>query len=157
MNHGSFSATLMFNSNLIFCTTYFWMIYVERIFYEWMMNPSVHPCLNMHTASNILGFHSLHGKAYYTQISWNLKVVRSDINMIILFRNLTGASAAQLPRHLSNFRIIVWFYPISQLQDVMKSNGEISCRLVNRSCGYLTPLMCLTTLYKYEWKHPGLE
>ena len=51
-------------------------------------------------------------------------------------RNLTGTSAAALPRCLSIFRAI-WplYHPISRLRDLAKFSGKTFYRLVNRSPG----------------------
>ena len=48
----------------------------------------------------------LSSKRPYRQISWRPKAARLDVLMIISLRNLTGISAALLPRCLSNFRVI---------------------------------------------------
>ena len=50
------------------------------------------------------GFCSLSGRAYYRKKSWSIEAARLDVLMIISLWNLTGISAALLPRSLSNFR-----------------------------------------------------
>ena len=50
------------------------------------------------------GLYSLSGKTSYRQISWSLEAARLDVTMIVSLWNLTGISAAVLPRCLSNFR-----------------------------------------------------
>ena len=52
------------------------------------------------------GFYSLSGKTSYRQISWSLEAARLDVAMAVSLWNLTGTSAAALPRYLSNFRAI---------------------------------------------------
>ena len=54
----------------------------------------------------ILGLYSLSGKTSYRQISWSLEAARLSVIMIVSHWNLTGISAALLPRCLSNFRAI---------------------------------------------------
>ena len=55
----------------------------------------------------IQGFNSL---TSYRQIPWSLETARLDVLIIVSLWNLTGISAALLPRCLSNFRAIgkVW-------------------------------------------------
>ena len=56
--------------------------------------------------------------------------------MIVSFWNLTGISAALLPRWLSNFRAIRKVLTrISRLRDFTRSCGKTSYRLVNRGPG----------------------
>ena len=52
------------------------------------------------------GLYSLSGKTSYRQISWSLEAVRLGVIIIAPLWNLTGTSAALLPRGLSNFRAI---------------------------------------------------
>ena len=52
------------------------------------------------------GLYSLSGKTSYRQISWSLEAARLDVTMVVSLWNLTGTSAAALPRYLSNFRAI---------------------------------------------------
>ena len=52
------------------------------------------------------GLYSLSGKTSYRQISWSLEAARLDVAIIVSFWNLTGTSAAAVPRYLSNFRAI---------------------------------------------------
>ena len=53
-----------------------------------------------------LGLYSLSSKMTHLQILWSLEAARLDNVMIVSFRNLTGISAAALPRCLSNIRAI---------------------------------------------------
>ena len=80
-----------------------------------------------------LGLYSLSGKTSYRQISWSLEAARLGVIMIVWLWNLTGISAALLPRCLLNFRAIgkvqTW---ISRLRDFTRSCGKTSYRLVNR-------------------------
>ena len=82
------------------------------------------------------GLFSLNGKTSYLQISWSLEAARLGVMVIVSLWNLTGISAAVLPRCLSNFRAIrkfkIW---ISRLRDFVRSSGKTSTRLVNRSPG----------------------
>ena len=72
-------------------------------------------------------------KTSYCQIWWSLQTVRFYVIMIISLQNLTGNSAALLPRCLSNLRVTEKFKTqISQLQDLMSSCGKMSIHLVNR-------------------------
>ena len=52
------------------------------------------------------GLYSLSGKTSYRQISWSLEAARLDVAMVVSLWNLTGTSAAALPRYLPNFRAI---------------------------------------------------
>ena len=53
------------------------------------------------------GLYSLSGKTSYRQISWSLEAARLDVAMVVVsLWNLTGTSAAVLPRYLPNFRAI---------------------------------------------------
>ena len=45
----------------------------------------------------------------YLEISWSLKAIRLVVWIIASLWNLTGTSAAMLPRRLSNFRVIGQF------------------------------------------------
>ena len=49
------------------------------------------------------GLYSLSGKMSYRQISWSLETTRLYVIMVVPLWNLTGISAAALPRCLSNF------------------------------------------------------
>ena len=71
----------------------------------------------------------------YCQISWNLKVGRLIVIIIVSLCNLTGISAA-LPRCPSNFRATgkVWTR-ISWLQDFTRSCGKMSVHFGNRGSG----------------------
>ena len=63
-------------------------------------------CLTrLHTHSTTQGLYSLSGKSY-RQISWSLETARLDVTMVVSLWNLTGTSAAALPRYLPNFRAI---------------------------------------------------
>ena len=50
-----------------------------------------------------LGLYSLSGKTSCRQISWGLEAARFDVKMFISLWNLTGISAALLPRCLTHF------------------------------------------------------
>ena len=52
------------------------------------------------------GPYSLSGKTSYCKILWSLEVKRFGFSLFQSPRNLTGTSAAALPRCLSNFRAI---------------------------------------------------
>ena len=56
--------------------------------------------------SLIQGIYSPSGKTSYRQISWKLEAARLHVIMIVSLWNLTGISAALLPRSLSNVRAI---------------------------------------------------
>ena len=56
----------------------------------------------------ILGLYSLSGRTSYRKISWSLEATRFGFILFQSFWNLTGPSAAVLPRCLSNFRAIRW-------------------------------------------------
>ena len=66
---------------------------------------SIHILIN-HRRCLALGLYSLSGKTSYRQISWSLEAARLSVIMIVSHWNLTGISAALLPRCLSNFRAI---------------------------------------------------
>ena len=78
------------------------------------------PTLPASGTERLLGFHSL--KPYNLLILWYLEAMGLDIEMIISLWNLTGASAALLLKHLSNFRAIGKpLMLISQLWDFRRS------------------------------------
>ena len=82
------------------------------------------------------GLYSLSGKTSYRQISRSLEAARLGVIMIVSFWNLTGISAALLPRWLSNFRAIGKVLTrISRFRDFTRSCGKTSYRLVNRGPG----------------------
>ena len=63
-----------------------------------------HTCAMAVELHQILGLYLLSGKTFYPQISWNLEAASLDVVVIISLWNLTGISAAPLPRCLSNCR-----------------------------------------------------
>ena len=80
-----------------------------------------------------LGLYSLSGKTSYRKISWSLGAARLGVIIIVSPWNLTGISAALLPRCLSNFRAIGKVQTrISRLRDFTRSCGKTSYRLMNR-------------------------
>ena len=84
----------------------------------------------------IPGLYSLSGKTSYRKISWSLEAARFGFKLFQLLWNLTGTSAAALPRYLSNFRAIRPLqHPISRLRDFTRFGGKTSYRLVNRGPG----------------------
>ena len=79
------------------------------------------------------GLYSLSGKTSYRKISWSLGAARFGVIMIVSLWNLTGISAALLPRCLSNLRAIGKVQTrISRLRNFTRSCGKTSYRLVNR-------------------------
>ena len=52
------------------------------------------------------GLYSLSGRTSYRKISWSIEATRFGFRLFQSLRNLTGTSAAVLPRCLSNFRAI---------------------------------------------------
>ena len=52
------------------------------------------------------GLYSLSGQTSYRQISWSLEAARLDVAMVVSLWNLTGTSAAALPRYLPQYRAI---------------------------------------------------
>ena len=82
------------------------------------------------------GLYSLSSKTSYRQISWSLEAARLGVIMIVSLWNLTGISAALLPRCLLNFRAIGKVQTrISRLRHFARSCGKTSHRLVNRGPG----------------------
>ena len=82
------------------------------------------------------GLYSLSGKTSYHQISRSLESAWFDVIIIVSLWNLTGISAALLPRCLSNRRAIGKILTrISWLRDFTRSCGKTSVRLVNRGPG----------------------
>ena len=74
--------------------------------------PLHHPStwLSLHTwlgwgDPRIQGLYSLSRKTSYRKISWSLEVSRFGLRLYQLLWNLTGTSAATLPRCLSNFSV----------------------------------------------------
>ena len=69
----------------------------------------------------------------YHKISWSLEAARFGCRLFQSVWNLTGTSAAALPRCLSNFIAIKSLqHPISPLRDFTRFGGKTSHRLVNR-------------------------
>ena len=97
---------------------------------QWLNCFQILPGKRMHST---LGLYSLSGKTSYCQISWSLEAARLDVAMVVSLWNLTGTSAAALPRYLPNFRAIGKVSTrISRLRDFTRSCGKTSYRLVNR-------------------------
>ena len=95
----------------------------------------------------IQSLNSLSGKTCYHQISWSLEAARLDVAMVVSLWNLTGTSAAVLPRYLPNFRAIGKVQTrISRLRDFTTSCGKTSYRLVNRGPGP-------NELIEHLWSH----
>ena len=93
--------------------------------------------------SCLQGLYSLSGKTSYRQISWSLEAARLGVAMVVSLWNLTGTSAALLPRYLSNFRAIEKVKTrISRLRDFTRSCGKTSYSLVNRGPGELWSVGC---------------
>ena len=82
------------------CSRYRWMI-MGTIGEMW---PRGHPYSIR--PSLIQGIYSPSGKTSYRQIWWKLEAARLHVIMIVSLWNLTGISAALLPRSLSNVRAI---------------------------------------------------
>ena len=80
----------------------------------------------------VLGLYSLSGRTSYRKISRSLEAARFRFKLFQSLWNLTGTSAAALPRCLSRLKVIrpSW-HPISRLRDFMISWGKTSVRLVN--------------------------
>ena len=79
------------------------------------------------------GLYSLSGKTSYRKISWSLEAARLWSKLFQSLWNLSGTSAALLPRCLSNFRAMRPLqHPISRLRDFTRFGGKTSYRLVNR-------------------------
>ena len=73
-----------------------------------------------------------------THDSWSPEAAKLDTIMIIPLWNLTGISAALLPRCLSNFREIGKVKPwISRIRDFTRSFGKTSVHLANRGPGWV--------------------
>ena len=90
------------------------------------------------------GLYSLSGRMSYRKISRSLEVARSGFKLFKSLWNLTGTSAAVLPKCLSKFRGIRSLkHPISWLRDVTRFGGHqptciihtylLSCMPVSRS------------------------
>ena len=72
---------------------------------------------------------SISDKTSYRKISWSFEATRLVFRIVRLLWNLTGTSAALLPRRLSYFRAIRWFkLPISRLRDFTRSYHKTSYR-----------------------------
>ena len=83
--------------------------------------------------TKVQGLYALSGKTSCRQISWSLEAARLNVAMVVSLWNLTGTSAAVLPRYLPNFRAIGKVLTrISGLRGFTRSYGKTSYRLVNR-------------------------
>ena len=79
------------------------------------------------------GFYSLRGRRYYHKIWRSFEAARFGFILFQSHWNLTGTSAAALPRCLSiSERYSHENNPISRLQDFMRSCGKTSVLLVSR-------------------------
>ena len=102
-----------------------------------------------------LGLYSLSGKTSYRKISWSLEAARFGFKLFQSLWNLTGTSAALLPRCLSNFRTIRPLqHPISRLRDFTLFGGKTSYRLVNRGPVPSTHLKLTRVVYPFLWCIP---
>ena len=100
---------------------------------------------SFHDRSNLC-LYSLRSKTPYRQISQSLEAERLDVLIIVSFSNVTGVSAAPLPRCMSNFRAIGIIYTqISRLGDFTRSRGKTSFRLRNRG-----PVLFSTLINPYK-------
>ena len=102
-----------------------------------------------------LGPVSISDKTSYVKISQRLEGTRSDEEMFVSLWNLTGTSAAVLPRCLSNFRAMRTFHhPISWLRDFARSYNKTSYRILLIFLTYLLHAYCdfivLTDFMIYE-------
>ena len=90
-----------------------------------------------HNNAQTQGLYSLSCRTSYRKISWSLEAARFGFKLFQLLWNLTGTSAAALPRCLSNFRVIRPLQrPIFSLWDFTRFGGKTSYRLVNRGPEY---------------------
>ena len=93
--------------------------------------------------------YSLSGRTSYRKISWSLEA-RFDFRLFQSLWNLTGISAAALPKCLSNFRAMRSSqYSISRLRDFTRFGGKTSYRLVNhvnRGPGYCLHVLTVWVL-----------
>ena len=94
-----FDDVIMIANNFIFSIT--WRCHGAHLD---VLSFSCTPCSRREDAT--LGLYSLSGKTSYRQISWSLEAARLGVIIIAPLWNLTGTSAALLPRGLSNFRAI---------------------------------------------------
>ena len=79
------------------------------------------------------GIYFINRRASYRKISWRLEAARFGFRRFQSLWNLTGTSAAALPRCPSNFRAMrLFWYPISWLRDFTRFGGKTCYRLVNR-------------------------
>ena len=85
---------------------------------------------------HIPGLCSLSGKTSYHQISRSIEAARLDVTMIVSLWNLTGISAALLPRCLSIFIAVGKVYTrISRLRNFTRSCGKTPVRLTKKRPG----------------------
>ena len=78
-----------------------WRLYDSHVTAQYLnitSHPGIYPFHNCHQ-----GLYSLSGKTSYCKISWSLEVARFGFRLFQSLWNLTGPSAAALPRCLSNF------------------------------------------------------
>ena len=105
--------SIVFNHSSIYSVEYWYEIKIKHIFFsfntvEHIQSRIVLWWLEKYWRYKIthLGLYSLSGKTSYRQIWWSLEAARLDAAMVVSFWNLTGTSAAALPRYLPNFRAI---------------------------------------------------
>ena len=105
------------------------------------------------------GLYSLSRKTSYRKISWRLEVARFGFRLFQLLWDLTGTSAATLPRCLSNFSAKRSLqHSISRLRDFTRFGGKTSYRLVNRGPedAYVCwPVICAIIALDNAWSAPS--
>ena len=80
-----------------------------------------------------LGSVSISEKTSYSKIFQSLEAARFVFKIVRSLWNLTGTSAALLPRRLSNFKAMWKFkLPISRLRDFTRSYDKTSYRILKR-------------------------
>ena len=101
-----------------------------QLFWEWTLQFLLFSIMPVYWLQCI---YSLSGKTSYRQMSWSLEAARLGVKVIVSSGNLTGVSAALLPRCLSTSGTIwkVWTL-ISWLWDFTRSCCKTSYRLMNR-------------------------
>ena len=93
--------------------------------------------LHVKVLSHQQGPVSIYDKTFYCKISWSLEAARFVFEIVRSLWNLTGTSAALLPKCLSNFKAMRYFkLPLSRLQVFARSYDKTSYRLLRRGPGH---------------------
>ena len=95
-----------------------------------------HTCIRHILASYCLGLVSIYDKTSYRKISWSLEAARFVFRIVRSLWNLTGNSAALLPKCLLNFKAMRYFKVLfTWLRDLTRSYDKTPYRILKWGSG----------------------